>query len=271
MLGPLVPQRDAMVVTREELGRWLMSSATRRRCARTGKAAALALLGLATACLGCRSGGGVGTRRVPVQSAASARKSPGLQRVGPKQLRVTHGEIASRPNGRFAVQRPSTRAVLRHSGPSGAELRFRYNGPTEVARKLRGGQRRVQIALKLRAQDSCDLVYVTWRVRPVPGLVVVVKRNPGMHRHSQCTNAGYRTIRPGWSAPVRLLLPGASHRLRARLKQRHLAIHIDEKLVWRGDLGAEVLDLRGPVGIRTDNMRCDFELFAATGPAVVTP
>ena len=38
---------------------------------------------------------------------------------------------------------------------------------------------------------------------------------------------------------------------------------IDDKEVWEGEVGRDALAVEGPVGIRSDNVRLDLELFAA--------
>ncbi len=63
--------------------------------------------------------------------------------------------------------------------------------------------------------------------------------------------------------PVR---PGDSHDLDARMRGTELTVTVDGKVAWEGDVGPGVADLKGPVGIRSDNARLDFNLSAGPFP-----
>ena len=56
---------------------------------------------------------------------------------------------------------------------------------------------------------------------------------------------------------------GHRYTLRAIIDGTSIRVYADNNLVWEGDLGADVKRINGPVGVRTDNGRFDFELFAA--------
>jgi hypothetical protein len=127
---------------------------------------------------------------------------------------------------------------------------------------------RKQIGLKLRAQDPCNLVYVMWRIEPGPELAVQVKRNRGLLTSAQCGNSGYRTIRPSRSARIPDVVQDSTHMLRVALDESDLSVWADDVLVWEGVLGDEVRDLRGPVGLRSDNARFTFALDVGGGDSV---
>lgn len=155
-----------------------------------------------------------------------------------------------------------SRAELRGMKSDDAELEFSYLGPSEEVAPLASGELRRQIGLKLRARDSCNVLYVMWRIEPSSkaGLVVSVKSNPGSTKHSQCGNSGYRNLAPRKAGPVPPLLAGERHRLQARLEGGNLEVRIDGRPVWEGPIGEEAASLVGPPGLRTDNGRFVFTL-----------
>ena len=73
------------------------------------------------------------------------------------------------------------------------------------------------------------------------------------------------TIKPSESIQAPKILSGVPHTLRADLKRDELTVSADGAVVWRGTLGNRVVnDLVGPVGLRTDNARFEFEYLAGT-------
>ena len=175
---------------------------------------------------------------------------------------VTEGAIQQSDGNRVSVNVPKMRAYANVATSPSAEIRFRYDGATEKQSALGSGQVRSQFGLKLRAQDPCNLVYVMWRVEPESKLVVSVKRNPGQHTSAECGNHGYLNIKPAKASGVPALKAGDSHTLRAEMKGEELRVYIDNKEVWEGSVGADAGALDGPVGIRSDNVRLDFEYLA---------
>jgi hypothetical protein len=179
---------------------------------------------------------------------------------------VTRGALLPRDRGRFAVDAPTFRAVSPLSGRL-AELAFTYEGPTSTARPLGSGDVRSQIGLKLRAHDACNLVYAMWRLGPdgQGRLVVQWKRNDGQTKSSECGNRGYQTVKPRSAAALPSVVEGARHVLRAELEGDDLRLLVDGSLAWEGPLPAGALALRGPIGLRSDNVRFEGELRAAEG------
>jgi hypothetical protein len=175
-------------------------------------------------------------------------------------LCITSGAIER--GGR--VEAPSVRAVLPGSRGDDAALRFVYLGPSKDARALGSGQLRRQVGLKLRAADGCNLVYAMWRFGPdAPRIEVSVKRNPGERSHAECGNGGYTKI-SGETGLVDPPTAGQAYTLSARLDERILEVKLDDRVVWRGDVGLEAASLRGPAGLRTDNVALEqVELRAA--------
>jgi hypothetical protein len=99
-------------------------------------------------------------------------------------------------------------------------------------------------------------------LEPKPGVVVSIKQNPGQHSSAECENGGYRNIKPVHASSVPEVEPGAFHSLQAEMKGEYLTVRVDHRTVWEGSLGSEALGLEGPVGVRTDNGRFEFEFFA---------
>jgi hypothetical protein len=197
-----------------------------------------------------------------------------LARAPAARWRVTRGHIAALSDGRARVREPKMRAVVDASDGSEAELRFTVLGPSDGAAPLASGELRRQVGIKLRAADGCNLLYVMWRVEPKAQLVVSVKRNPGQRTHRECGARGYRNLvaRAGVQ-PAAPLAVNVEHRLHAKLEGRMLRVWADRALAWEGDLGDDALELRGPAGVRSDNLALDLDLLvrATTNAAASTP
>jgi hypothetical protein len=179
-------------------------------------------------------------------------------------LCTTLGKLQRTAAGRIAIDEPKVRAVAPAAQNPAAELRFTYLGPTDRSAPLKSGILRRQIGLKLRAQDSCNVVYVMWRIgdQRDAGISVQVKRNPGQSRHEQCQTRGYTSPKAEKRAAVARVEPGAAHTLRAELQGDVLKVLADGAAVWEGRLGLEILSFDGPVGIRSDNGRFELDLLA---------
>jgi hypothetical protein len=179
------------------------------------------------------------------------------------KLCVTEGALEELKDSRMAVNVPKMRAVVAAITSQAAQARLTYLGPTKAEARLGSGASRRQFALKLRAQDGCNLVYAAWRIEPESRLVVSIKHNPGMHASSECGNHGYKNIKPVHSAALPKLKPGDSHTLFADLVGTKMRVSVDGVVVWEGDIGAEALDFDGPIGVRTDNARFEFQLLTS--------
>lgn len=176
------------------------------------------------------------------------------------KLCITEGALEELKGSRLAVTVPKMRAFVAAATTQVAEARLTYLGPTSAETRLGSGEMRRQFGLKLRAQNGCNLVYTMWRIEPESKLVVSVKSNPGMQASSECGNRGYRNIKPRRSSAVPRLNPGDSHTLLADMNGSELRVSVDDRVVWEGDLGPDALSFDGPVGVRTDNGRFEFEL-----------
>jgi len=183
-----------------------------------------------------------------------------LARAPAARWRVTRGHVEALADGRARVREPKMRAVVDASDGDAAELRFTYLGPSDGEARLASGELRRQVGLKLRAADGCNLVYVMWRIEPKAQLVVSLKRNPGQRTHAECGARGYRNLVARAGTQPAPLAPNMEHRLHAKLDGRILRVWADRALAWEGDVGDEVLALRGPAGVRSDNAKLELEL-----------
>jgi hypothetical protein len=195
-------------------------------------------------------------------SAGSQSIENRLMPVSKANLCVTEGEIDPLPDGRLSVNVAKMRAYVNAYSPPVAEVRFTYLGATPNEAPLASGEMRRQFGLKLRAEDACNLVYAMWRIEPESKLVVSVKSNPGQHSSAQCGNRGYQNIKPHRSTPLPVLRSGDTHTLRAEMDGAELKVFADNSLVWEGSVGPDALAFNGPVGIRSDNARLQFNLEA---------
>jgi len=177
-----------------------------------------------------------------------------LQGVAPRELNVSSGTIEPIDGERFAVEHPSMRAELGAASRDAAEIEFVYRGPSRQAAPLASGELRRQIGLKLRAQDTCNVVYVMWHIEPSVGIEVSVKSNPGAHTHAECGDRGYSFLSSAEAlASPGAVRPGDRHTLSASIDGDTLRAVADGRPVWVGRLPAAASALKGPVGLRSDN------------------
>ncbi len=201
--------------------------------------------------------------------AAGARAAAGGPAPAPvdrQGLCVTLGEVRGLAGGRLAIDAPKVRAVVVADTTQAVEMRFRYLGSTAATAPLRSGEVRQQLGLKLLAADSCNLVYVMWRLGPPGKIVVSTKTNPGQHTNAECGTRGYRNVKPLGKSRVAEVAAGSSHSLRAELAGGYLRVWADGAPAWQGMLGHEIAELEGAVGLRTDNVRLELQLLAGGGP-----
>jgi hypothetical protein len=205
--------------------------------------------------------------------ASPANLTGDLSPVDRTELCVTSGTISPETGTYLEITDPEVRTVLRHLTGQNVEVKFKYLGPTDTIHKLGSGEMgRLQFGLKLRAADSCNLVYAMWRTGPKAkaGLAVMVKRNAGMTLGKECGNNGYTTVKFIPAPKVPPFHKGERHAMRAEItikniqqvQTAHLQVWIDGKSVWDGDLPQIALEFDGPVGIRSDNVKVQFELLA---------
>lgn len=185
-----------------------------------------------------------------------------MMAIGSGKLCVTEGTINRGPGEQLTIDMPKMRAFVTEETAETAEAHFTYVGETAQTAALGSGAIRQQFGLKLRAQDACNLVYAMWRFSPKNEVVVSVKSNPGMQESSQCGNKGYTNIKASHSSPAPDVKKGSKHILYAELNGPKMTVTADSKVVWEGSVGPGALAFNGPVGIRSDNVHIELELFA---------
>jgi hypothetical protein len=185
----------------------------------------------------------------------------------PAQLCVTSGHVT--PVGgvgpTLSVADPGMRAVVAGDVARSAEVAFTYVGPSPRQVPLASGEMRLQVGLKLRAQDTCNVVYVMWHVAPMPGIFASIKRNPGQSLQRECGDSGYINLRPSALHPPPAIAPGEQHTLHAEIDGNDLVVVADGARVWEGTLPDGAFAFDGPPGVRTDNVSATFELRVPRG------
>jgi hypothetical protein len=161
------------------------------------------------------------------------------------------------------VDQPEVRAIAKGTDGEAAALAFTFRGETPNIKELASGDLRRQLGVKLRAENGCNLLYVMWRLDPRPMVYVSLKRNPGDKDHKACGATGYTKVKPKEQKPPPPLVAGEHHTLRAEIVSEQLSVFIDDTVYWRGPLPATAAGLRGPAGIRSDNLTYDLSGFAA--------
>jgi hypothetical protein len=207
---------------------------------------------------GCASGPS------PARPALAPAPAP-LEPVAADALTVTSGAVVPAAGGDLAIRAPSVRAVADGRGRADVEIAFVYRGPSAELVPLASGEARRQIGLKLRAQDTCNVLYVMWHIEPTTGIHVALKTNPGRRTHAECGDGGYQTLAPTWSRAVAPAIRAGERRtLRATIDRDTLRVLADGAPVWTGQLPPAAMALDGPVGLRSDNG--DFDLVLRAPP-----
>ena len=227
-------------------------------------ALAIALLALAS----CRTEAAPAPpSEAPKADKAKPKKEPPVaKRIAPIKaaLCVTTG-IASVGT---KIEKPSMRAVAKGTDGEAASMTFTFGGETATTKKLASGDLRRQLGLKLRAENGCNLIYVMWRLDPKPMINAQVKRNPGAKDHKACGTNGYAWIKATEDKAPPALVVGDKHTLRAEIENDELSVYIDDTRYWRGAIPESARDLRGPAGIRSDNLAFDLHSFDAAASNV---
>jgi hypothetical protein len=208
----------------------------------------------------------------PAGSAGGRRGPPPALKVVPgSSLCVTAGRVAPVSPTLLNVDIGGMRGVIAGDASTSAQLGFVYRGPSKTEAPLANGVVRRQIGLKLRAKNTCNLVYVMWHVEPTSGVFVSVKSNPGMSTHAQCGANGYINLKPSGGVQPKRLEAGGRHTLRAAIEGRTLRAYADGALAWEGALPVEGDAIVGPSGVRSDNGSFDFDLSVPGGVRAGVP
>ncbi len=103
------------------------------------------------------------------------------QQVSLDELNVTTGkrEVEQTASGFLSLNTAKTRAQLTAGHQRHVLLQFRYRGQTPDPEPNQSGEIVEQIGMKLRTLNTCNVLYVMWRITQPEGIVVKLKRNPG--------------------------------------------------------------------------------------------
>jgi len=181
----------------------------------------------------------------------------------PSDFDVPDGKIEKAAGNRLMVSTKEMRATLKFKTEQNVAVKFTYLGPTAEVSRLGSGEVRSQFGIKLRAQDTCNIVYIMWHFAPDQKIAVSVKRNPGKRTHEECLDYGYiNNIKPRVTAQPPPVHVDQAHVLSASMKGSNLSVTADNRVVWQGDLGRVALEFDGPVGLRSDNAHVVFDFQA---------
>ena len=192
-------------------------------------------------------------------------------------LKVTLGSVSQTKSGYLTVVGPKERAQRKSGTQQDATLQFRYRGPSKETSTLASGGFVRQIGLKMRTKDTCNLLYIMWRIEPTEEIVVTVKSNPGRSSHGDCGAEGYETIA---TIPLKgfgvTATTHEAHRLRAKITESEqkftCTVDVDETTIWAGPIETGLLaPMNGPVGFRSDNGSFIFKLLVADAPRPEEP
>lgn len=180
--------------------------------------------------------------------------------VKPADVCVTNGAVEKDLSGKFVINTPSSRAVIKGSDDSATAIKFEYLGPAAGETKLASGIVRRQLGIKLRAEDSCNVIYVMWGIDPQPGLMISMKVNEGKTTHSECGVKGYKLIPSTFEKSISPIKIGEPRTLAANLDENsNLTVRVDGDVVWEGTAFPSAKTMYGYSGVRTDNVRVRFE------------
>ena len=221
-----------------------------------------------TACSNCHEGRPAATRTIDATWLRPAVPGVPARALPLQQLRATLGGL-ERAAEAWVHTGPQLRGTFPGSCGDSAALGFRYLGAAPERVPFGSGKMHRQLGLKLRARDSCNVLYVMWRFDARPGIVVLAKSNTGTH-HEECGNRGYHRVRPLWSEPVEPPEPGSTHALAARLDGEAIEVWVDSRVVLRATIDSLLVPARGEAGVRSDNVRFELLGFAAVAPDVVS-
>jgi hypothetical protein len=162
---------------------------------------------------------------------------------------------AQRMAGALRIDAPITRAVWLGTDGARGGIEIELLGTAEAQAAAASGRVLQQVGLRLRVQDPCNAIYVTWPLGPDARLRVLAKLNAGRSTFAACGARGYRSLVPAMTAEFAPLRIGEPRRLEAAIADRQLTVAVDGTTVWRGAIGSDAARLTGPVGLRSDNLR----------------
>ena len=185
---------------------------------------------------------------------------PRERAIKPADVCVTNGALEKGSRGDFVVNTPSSRAVAKGTDDSAAAIKFEYLGPASGETRLASGIVRRQLGVKLRAEDSCNVIYIMWGIEPQPGLIISMKANEGKSTHAECGVKGYKLVPSTLERSIAPIKVGETRTLAANLDEKgKLTVRVDGEVAWEGQTSPTANKMYGYTGIRTDNVRMRFE------------
>jgi len=181
------------------------------------------------------------------------------------KFKVTKGKISSTQSGKLFISSTAVRAVSGTATPQEVILRFRYLGPTKKMHSLASGKERHQIGLKIEAENACNLLYVMYRISPKPALALQLKLNPYESRSRQCSNDGYSTLAS--ETLTTAMLDSRTDEIYVRREGARLSAGLDGETLISIELPVGARELRGKLGLRSDNGIFEAELLHAATPS----
>lgn len=184
-------------------------------------------------------------------------------------LKVTSGSVSETGAGFLTVNHPEVRGVRNGAWHPRARLQFHYQGPSDVRIPSGSGLIFEQIGIQLRAQNTCNVLYIMWRIEPAEQVLVKLKSNPGQSRHEECENRGYQTLAAIPLGPLQITAKDrALHQLQAEVTLTKnccaCSIGADARPLWTGEVDFQLIsEINGPAGFRTDNGQFEFQHFVA--------
>lgn len=167
---------------------------------------------------------------------------------------VTNGSITVKDNVIY-VDSTTSRISFPNSTGEGIYIKAKYQGPSSGTVAFASGAIVEQVGVKLREVNTCNLVYIMRRLKPVSNVTIQTKENPGLSTHAECGDKGYTTIA---SIPIPENYPGDEITLSAKFYGDTLVVWCNGQKVFSGIVK---FNYSGNTGIRTDNIKTSIRLF----------
>jgi hypothetical protein len=166
---------------------------------------------------------------------------------------VTNGTITY-ANNKFYTEDSATRMEFPKTDGNSLTILAEYLGKTTITEPLASGVVQEQFGIKLRAANTCNLVYVMRRFSPYSRVTIMYKQNIGMTTHEECKDGGYVIVK---DISVPAVPIGTTVKLSAKFDNNILTVTLDDKIVWAG-----IVDFKqvGVSGFRSDNVKVRFSV-----------
>jgi hypothetical protein len=179
-----------------------------------------------------------------------------------ENLCPTMGHFSKVPHSHFYKNESSQlRAYLHTDLPDAYQYPFSlcFKEVEDVKEKIAflSGELRKQIGIKLYARNSCNVLYIMWRMGDSPSLVISYKYNPQDQEHRECGNHGYTTLQ---HLPIPLSALKNKERskydysqITVFMKQQTLHVYLNGLFFTQVNIPSFVILPQSPEGVRIDN------------------